>query len=1242
MNSQPGLDSNPKKHLKPSAIAAEIRERLKKEILFLDGAMGTMIQQYKLQESDFRKSHFENHPKDLKGNNDLLVLTRPEIISEIHHQYLEAGCDIIETNTFNGTRISQSDYGLEDIVPLLNREAAKLAKKACVDHMAKNPGRRCYVAGALGPTNRTASISPDVNRPGYRAITFDELAQNYYEQAESLLEGGADILLPETVFDTLNLKACLYAIKNLEEKRGEEIPLMISVTITDQSGRTLSGQTTEAFWNSVRHARPLSVGINCALGAELMAPYISDLSRIANCHVSCYPNAGLPNPLSPTGYDETPESMANALAIMADNHTVSIVGGCCGSTPAHIKAIVDKLRPKKPRALPALPTIQEETLRLSGLESLNLKALGDRPFIMVGERTNVTGSPQFARLIREGKLDEALKVARQQVENGANILDVNFDEGLLDSKALMADFLNLIGSEPDIAKIPVMVDSSKFEVLLAGLKCLQGKSVVNSLSLKEGEAAFLEQAREAHKLGAAVVVMAFDETGQAVTQEHRIQICKRAYKLLTEVVGLDPQDIIFDVNVLAIGTGIEEHNEYAKSFIETLPALKKECPGALTSGGISNLSFSFRGQNQVREALHTVFLYHAIQAGLDMGIVNAGMLQVYDQIDPTLRELCEAVIWNKHPQATEDLITWSQAHTSQGSQKAEKKDEWRSLPVEERIKHALVKGLDEFIEADTEEVRQKLPRPLDVIEGPLMDGMKIVGDLFGQGKMFLPQVVKSARVMKKSVAYLEPFMKKSEQVGKEQGVVVLATVKGDVHDIGKNIVGVVLACNGYKVIDLGVMVSCQKILEEAKKNKADVIGLSGLITPSLDEMIYNAQQMEKEGFKVPLLIGGATTSLVHTAVKIAPHYSSLIAHVADASLVIEVCSKINGAEKEKHQEELKKKYTEIRESYLNSTGVDLSSFKEAREKRPQLEFSDKTIAKPHQYGVFELFPTFDEVQKLIDWSPFFWTWGLKGIYPTIFEKKDFGAEAQKLYQDAQKTLEKIYRSKVLNLKSVVGFFKAQSEDETVHLYDEKHQVLEKIIFLRQQRKKEALNNTHYCLSDFIAPKSSGLFDSIGMFAVTVGTAIEKQSEELKKKGEDYESIMLKAVADRMAEALAEWTHLEVRKAYGYGKDENLNLNDLIQEKYRGIRPAPGYPACPDHSTKLSIWKRLDVEKRIEAKLTENLAIWPASSVAGLYFHHPEAKYFHVGPIGKDQLEAYCKQTGFSEAEARKWLGASLS
>lgn len=1224
--------------VRENPIAQEIRNRLQSEIIFLDGAMGTMIQQYKLAEKDFRGSFFTQHPRDLKGNNDLLSLTRPDVIAEIHRQYLEAGADIIETNTFNGTRISQADYGLEDEVPRLNLEAARLAKKVCADFMKLNPDRKCYVAGALGPTNKTASISPDVNRPGYRAIDFDQLSANYYEQAKYLMEGGADILLPETVFDTLNLKACLYAIRKLELERGEEIPLMISVTITDQSGRTLSGQTVEAFWNSVRHANPLSVGINCALGADLMAPYIADLSRVAHPHISCYPNAGLPNPLSPTGYDETPESMANALSAMAEKGHLSIVGGCCGSTPAHIKAIVQKIKKQAPRKVTSIANVQNQKMHLSGLEPLNLAWHGERPFVIVGERTNVTGSPKFLKLVQEGNLPQALKVARQQVESGANILDINFDEGMMDSKKLMRDFVNLIGSEPDIARIPLMIDSSKFEVIAEGLKCAQGKSIVNSISLKEGEEVFLKQAQEAQALGAAVVVMAFDEKGQAVDKETRLAICKRAYKLLTEKLSYSPTDIIFDVNILAIGTGIAEHNNYAKDFLETLVELKKSCPGCLTSGGVSNLSFSFRGQNQIREALHAVFLYHAIKCGLDMGIVNAGMLQIYDEINPQLRQYCEDLIFNCDPAATEKLIRWSEENQQlSATKKSDQKNNWRQDPVHERIVHSLVQGIDDYIEQDVEEIRHRFKLPLEVIEGPLMDGMRVVGQLFGAGKMFLPQVVKSARVMKKAVAYLEPFLRETKSAKADQGVVVLATVKGDVHDIGKNIVGVVLACNGYKVIDLGVMVSCKQIMDAAKSEKADIIGLSGLITPSLDEMIFNVQTFESEGWSIPILIGGATTSLVHTAVKISPHYHGPVIHVGDASLVTEMCSQLLGEQRSTFRESLKKKYEEIRADYLDSKSDPLVSLEEARQRAPQFNFDATSIAKPAKFGVFELRPRFEEVRELMDWSPFFWTWGFKGTYPHLLKKEEAGPQAQKLFDEAQVWLNKLYKSGQFDFKVVVGFFPAQSQNESVLIYDENHKLLEKIVFLRQQRIKNITQGVHRCLSDLIVPQKTGQFDSIGFFAVTAGQGLDSLGADLKAKGDDYSSILVKALADRLAEALAEWAHREVRRAHGYGKDEKLTEEEIIQEKYRGIRPAPGYPACPDHLAKTQIWKLLDVERRTGIHLTESMAMSPASSVSGFYFHHPEAKYFHVGSIGEDQLVSYAQESGMDLDVARKWL-----
>lgn len=1224
--------------VRENPIAKEIRQRLNSEILFLDGAMGTMIQQYKLVEKDFRGSDFVNHLRDLKGNNDLLTLTRPDVISEIHRQYLEAGSDIIETNTFNGTRISQSDYGLEDQVPRLNIESARLAKKVCVDFMRMHPERRCYVAGALGPTNKTASISPDVNRPGFRAVIFDELSSNYYEQAKFLLEGGADLLLPETVFDTLNLKACLYAIRKLEAERGEEIPLMISVTITDQSGRTLSGQTVEAFWNSVRHANPLSVGINCALGADLIAPYIADLARVAHPHISCYPNAGLPNPLSPTGYDETPESMANALFSMAEKGHLSIVGGCCGSTPAHIKAIVQRLKQKAPRKVMAMPPMGERQTHLSGLEPLNLSWQGERPFVIVGERTNVTGSPKFLKLIQEGNFAQALKVARQQVESGANILDVNFDEGMMDSKKLMKEFVNLIGSEPDIARIPLMIDSSKFDVIAEGLKCAQGKSIVNSISLKEGEDVFLKQAHEAQLLGAAVVVMAFDEKGQAVDKKNRLAICKRAYKLLTEKLSFQPSDIIFDVNILAIGTGIAEHNNYARDFLETLVELKKVCPGSLTSGGVSNLSFSFRGQNQIREALHAVFLYHAIKAGLDMGIVNAGMLQIYDEIEPRLRQFCEDLIFNRDPAATENLIHWSaENHQLASAKKSDQKNSWRQAPVQERIVHSLVQGIDDFIESDVEEIRHHFKLPLEVIEGPLMDGMRVVGQLFGAGKMFLPQVVKSARVMKRAVAYLEPFLSEKKNTKANQGVVVLATVKGDVHDIGKNIVGVVLACNGYRVVDLGVMVSCKQIMDAAKAEQADVVGLSGLITPSLDEMIFNVQTFENEAWSIPILIGGATTSLVHTAVKISPHYHGPVIHVGDASLVTELCSKLLGDQKSAFRDSVKKKYEDIRSDYLDSQSDPLVSLVEARSKSPYLVFDESTIAKPTKYGVFDLRPRFEEVRALIDWSPFFWTWGFKGTYPHLLSKDEIGPQAQKLFDEAEAWLNKLYKSNQLDFKVVVGFFAAQSRNESILVYDENQSLLEKFVFLRQQRSKNVTQGVHRCLADLVAPQETGLLDTMGFFAVTAGKWIDSLGADLKAKGDDYSSILVKALADRLAEALAEWAHREVRRAHGYGRSEKLTTQEIIQEKYRGIRPAPGYPACPDHLAKKQIWKLLDVERRVGIQLTESMAMSPASSVSGFYFHHPEAKYFHVGSIGEDQLASYAQESGIDLAIARKWL-----
>ena len=1221
-----------KKH--PTLI--ELEKTLQERILFLDGAMGTMIQTYKLKEEDFRKGHFEDHAGDLKGNNDLLSLTRPDVIYAIHMKYLEGGADIIETNTFSGTKIAQKDYDLEHIVYKLNYESAKLAKKACDDFMAKNPGKKCYVAGALGPTNRTLSLSPDVNNPAFRAVTFDELVQDYYEQTKALIEGGADILLPETTFDTLNLKAAIFAIEKYQEEIQTKLPLMLSVTITDASGRTLSGQTVEAFWNSVRHARPLSVGLNCALGAKEMRPYLEELSNIADCFVSCYPNAGLPNPLSPTGYDETPLMTAKFVGEFVDSGFINILGGCCGTTPDHIAAIVNKCQAKKPRKRAEI----KKATRLSGLEPFTIELTHNNPFYMVGERTNVTGSPLFAKLIKAGNFDEGLSVARQQVENGANIIDINFDEGLLDSKACMTHFLNLVASEPDIARVPIMIDSSKWEVLEAGLKCLQGKAIVNSISLKEGEVKFLEQARLIQRYGAAVVIMAFDEKGQAATKEEKISICKRAYDLLVTKLDFDPCDIIFDANILTVATGIEEHNSYGVNFIEAVREIKKVCPGALTSGGVSNLSFSFRGNNIVREAIHSVFLFHAIKAGLDMGIVNAGMLAVYDEIEPELKAKCEAVVLNLHPHATEELLELAEKLKNQKSDKTETKvDEWRNFPLEERISYSMVKGLDQYIEEDTEEARKKLGRPLNVIEGPLMDGMKVVGELFGAGKMFLPQVVKSARVMKKAVAYLEPFMEQEKLENKnvrEQGVFVIATVKGDVHDIGKNIVGVVLACNGYKVIDLGVMVSAQKILDVAIENKADIIGLSGLITPSLDEMIHVAKEMERQGFKTPLLIGGATTSKAHTAIKISPHYNSPIAHVGDASLVIEVCTNLLSPERRgEYVKNLNESFQKIRERHANqSQDNELISLEEARAHSFKTNWEQVEIAKPSRVGVFTLDIALEEVVPYIDWSPFFWTWELKGTYPKILGHATYGQEAQKLFHDAQVLLNKIVKEKIFSPKVAIGIFPAYSHGDDVIVNNNTT-----LHFLRQQKEKIGDDGVYYCLSDFIAPE--GHNDYFGGFVVTAGHEVEAFAKTFQDKQDDYSSIMVKAIGDRLAEALAELAHKKVRDIFGYGLNENLSNEDLIKEKYRGVRPAPGYPACPDHTEKEILWKLLNANELTGVTLTENFAMNPPSSVSGFYFNHPEARYFNVGSIGEDQSEDYAKRKNESRTYVEKWLAPNL-
>jgi 5-methyltetrahydrofolate--homocysteine methyltransferase len=1218
---------------------ATLTELLKQRHVILDGGMGTMIQSYRLEEGDFRDKGLAEHGKPLKGNNDLLSITRPDVVREIHAQYLRAGSDIIETNTFSATTIAQADYGLEHLVREINRTGVQVAREAAALVKAEQPGRELFVAGAIGPTNRTASLSPDVNNPAYRAVTFQQLEQSYFEQAVALVESGSDLLLVETIFDTLNAKAALFAVERCFKETGVELPVMVSVTITDQSGRTLSGQTAQAFWYSIQHARPLSVGINCALGAHEMRPYLRELSTIADCYISCYPNAGLPNPLSETGYDEKPSDTARALGEIADEHMLNIVGGCCGTTPDHIKAIKERVSEALPRALPKA----QGRLALAGLEPLVVTQ--ENPFILVGERTNVTGSPKFRKLIEEDKFEEALSVARQQVENGANIIDVNFDEGLLDSEACMTRFLNLIASEPDIARVPVMIDSSKWSVLEAGLRCVQGKAIVNSISLKEGEEKFKEQAKLISSYGAAMVVMAFDEKGQAATLVDKVRICERAFKILTEQVGIAAYDIIFDPNVLTVATGIEEHNSYALDFIEAVREIKTTCPGCLTSGGISNVSFSFRGNNKVREAMHAVFLYHAIKAGLDMGIVNAGMLEVYEEIDPQLLEKVEDVILNRHPNATEALLEIADQYKGKtGEKESDTILEWRKLPLGERVTHALVKGIVEYIEVDTEEARQQLGRPLAVIEGPLMDGMKHVGDLFGAGKMFLPQVVKSARVMKKAVSYLEPFMeaeKAARGEAQDQKTFVIATVKGDVHDIGKNIVGVVLACNGYKVVDLGVMVPCQEIIKAAREHKADLIGMSGLITPSLDEMANNLREFVREGFNTPVLIGGATTSRAHTAIKLAPHYNGAVAHVADASLAVEVCANLISAErKETYIRDLQENQKEQRRVFAaGRDDMKFVSLDVARERR--LPYREYEIETPTLVGtrVYREVPL-AEVAKYIDWSPLFWTWELKGSYPSIFENNKYGEQAREIYNEATTLLTRIIDEKRFTLEAVVGIFPAQSEVDDVVLYDpnnRQHEV-ERFSFLRQQREREGLHNL--CLADYIAPKATRRADYMGAFAV-VCHGVEEFALEFERRNDDYQSIMVKALGDRFAEALAEYMHKEARRLWGYGTAENLPVEALINEEYRGIRPAPGYPACPEHTEKQKLWSLLDVSDSIGLSLTENFAMTPASSVSGFYFAHPDAKYFNVGKIDRDQVRDYAKRKGMSLQEAERWLAPNI-
>lgn len=1214
-----------------------LEELIRSRIVIIDGAMGTMIQRYKLDERGFRGVRFKDWHRDVKGASDLLCLTQPEIIEEIHRGYLEAGADLIETNTFNAQAVSLADYDLAHLAYEINVEAARIARRA-VDGFHD---RKCFVAGSLGPTNRSASLSPDVSNAAFRAITFDDLVQAYYDQARGLIDGGSDLLIVETVFDTLNSKAALFAIDKLGSERKERIPLMLSFTIVDLSGRNLSGQTVGAYWNSTSHADLISIGINCSLGPTEMRPFIEELSSIAPIYVSCYPNAGLPDPLSPTGFPESPESMAAHLGEWARSGFLNLVGGCCGTTPDHIRAIADAVRECSPRILPNV----EPYLRLSGLEALTVRP--ETNFVNIGERTNVTGSPRFAQLILAGQYEDALRVARQQVENGAQMIDVNMDEGLLDSEGAMVTFLNLIASEPDIARVPIVVDSSKWSVIESGLKCVQGKGVVNSISLKEGEVKFLEQARLIRRYGAAVIVMAFDEEGQADTFERKIAICERAYNLLTEEAGFPPQDIIFDPNILTVATGMEEHNKYAIAFIEATRWIKSHLPLAKVSGGVSNISFSFRGNNPVREAMHSAFLYHAIRAGMDMGIVNAGQLGVYDEIPKDLLELVEDVLFDRRPDATERLTKFAES-VKRDDKAAVKEDEWRLGSVEERLAHALVRGIVDFIEADTAEALEKYVRPLDVIEGPLMAGMNIVGDLFGSGKMFLPQVVKSARVMKKSVAYLQPFMEAERAAGggrHAQGRILLATVKGDVHDIGKNIVGVVLRCNNYDVIDLGVMVPSEKILKTARDENVDCIGVSGLITPSLDEMAHLARELQREGFTTPLLIGGATTSRVHTAVKIAPNYEPPVVHVIDASRAVGVVSNLLSIDNKvsfalNNQKDQQKDRARFE---ANRQTRDLLSLEEARRRRPQVIWRAEDIPTPAFNGVRVIEPDLSELVPYIDWTPFFHTWELKGLYPRILEDRVVGERARELLSDAQALLEKIVRERLLRARGVYGFFRANSVGDDLVLFadDLRQREIARLHFLRQQSDK---GSTQACLSlsDFIAPLESGLADHVGAFAVTAGLGVDELCAHFDADHDDYNSIMSKALADRLAEAFAEFAHRTARIEWGYGRNEKLTPDDLIHERYRGIRPAPGYPACPDHTEKGTIFDLLDAQAKASMMLTESYAVLPASSVSGLYFAHPESRYFTLGKIGRDQVEDYHVRKGLTVTEVEQWLSPYLA
>ena len=1254
--------------MKTESNRAQGLERLLRErIVLLDGAMGTMIQDRKLNEAAVRGERFKGWAKDVKGLHDLLNVTQPGIVEEIHRQYFAAGADMVETNTFNSQAISLADYGLQELGYELSKAGAECAREAADKTMASTPGRLCFVAGAIGPTTKTSSISTDVNNPGARGATFDELAAAYYDQARGLLDGGVDALLVETIFDTLNAKAAFFAILRLFEEQGiaplvpgvevdparRVVPIMASVTfIQAGSDRGVTGQTVEGFWNSISHVPLLSVGMNCALGPKEMRPLIEEMARIAPIYLSSHPNAGLPNPLLPTGFPETPESLAPQLRDWAQNGWLNIVGGCCGTTPAHIKRLAEAVRGLPPR----VPSKVDPYMRLSGLEALTIRP--ETNFVNIGERTNVTGSPKFSKLILAGDYEGALVVAKQQVESGAQIIDINMDEGMLDSERAMTTFLNLVAAEPDIARVPVMVDSSKWSVIEAGLKCLQGKGIVNSISLKEGEEKFKHQARLIRRYGAAVVVMAFDERGQADNFERKIEVCERSYRTLTRDVGFPAEDIIFDPNVLTVATGIDEHNNYAVDFIRATHWIKNHLPRARVSGGVSNVSFSFRGNNLVREAMHSAFLYHAVKAGLDMGIVNAGMLAVYEEIPKDLLELVEDVLLNRRPEATERLVKFADT-VRQQDKIAVIEDAWRQGTVEERLSHALVKGIVDYIDQDTEEARQKFQRPLTVIEGPLMSGMNVVGDLFGSGKMFLPQVVKSARVMKKAVAYLLPFMEAEKQATgnhRAQGRIVMATVKGDVHDIGKNIVGVVLGCNNYEVIDLGVMVPTERILQTAKDTQADMIGLSGLITPSLDEMAHVAKEMEREGFQVPLLIGGATTSKAHTAVKIAPGYSKPVVHVLDASRAVGVVgSLVNPDLKTGFVQNLQVEYEKARAQYGQQQAKPLLSFEEAQKRRTPIDWQASDVPTPTFTGLKRVSSepsapdggsdsriSLADLVPLIDWSPFFHTWEMRGRYPAILENP----EAKTLFQDAQKLLEEIIQNNLLQAHGVYGFFPANSVGEDVELYTDRTRSrrLTTFHFLRQQMQKPADQHNH-SLADFIAPKSSsggGLEDYLGAFAVSAGFGVEELCRRFEKDHDDYNSIMTKAIADRLAEAFAEFLHKRARDEWGYGQKENLSPEDLIREKYRGIRPAAGYPACPDHTEKQILWELLEVEKNTGIRLTESCAMWPGASVSGLYFAHPESKYFGVGKIGRDQVLHYQARKGMDLPTLERWLGPNLN